>query len=433
MPARTNAVRSSQDWEQLRTFSSITLLGLLVFFVIRLANGKLTSFGAIPIALIPATLSTALAWKQRFYRTSANLVILAAMIAVGCSHPVDGGINSPSLWVICVVPVAGGLLLGPLAMLVHTLVAALMITVAWQGSLMGLSYPQQIELGPIDWIILRVLSIVVVSLVGLKIVRDTEKHITQIARQRALVQASHRAARSFDEEKSQFLDQMVQEIRAPMQLIKKVAQQWVKKGLDPELRESVNVMDRCADHLMTMMLDIQDLSKIDNGEVRTLKERFLVNSAVQDVALIFEAKAKDKGLALEVTGPETETWAIGDGQRLVQVLSNLMANAIKFSDAGTITLAWDLDDQGQASFTVTDQGIGMTPSQVDSLFQKYAQVDLDEGVSRGGTGLGLTISKALSEAMDGELSVQSTHGEGTSFRLDLPLPPDEPDPKDEAA
>lgn len=400
----------------------MTLAALLVFVVIRLFHGKLNLLGPISVALVPASFATILAWRQKLYRVSGHLLVLAAFVAVGLSHTHDGLIRSPSLWVIGVVPVAAGLVLGPMAMLAHTFLAALVITLAWQGPLLGFAYPMQIQVGYIDWAILRVLAIVVISMVGLRIVRDTEAGVTEIARQRVLLQSSYQAAHEFDEEKTRFLTQMMHEIRTPMNGIKGIIQHWSRRSLDPELQESVNVMNRCADHLMAMMSDIQDLSKIDKGAVETLKQAFLVNSAVTDVALIFEAKASSKGLALEVSGPDEEYWAIGDGQRLVQVLSNLVANAIKFSDQGTVRLSWAIDERGHALFTVADQGIGMSPPQVESLFQKYAQVDLDEGVSRGGTGLGLTISKALSEAMEGQLTVDSVLGEWTKFQLRLPLP-----------
>lgn len=422
MATRNRAAPPPNAWVQLRTFCTISLVGLLVFLGIRIVTGKFSPRGPVFVALLPTLIAAVLAWKQQFYRIAGHLLVLGAFIAVGLSHTIDGLIHSPSLWVVGVVPVTAGLLLGPISMLIHTLIAGAIITLAWQGPSLGLPYPDQIKVGYLDWALLRVIATVVVSMVGLRIVRDTESAITEIARQRVLLQSSHRAAREFDAEKSRFLTQMVHEIRTPMNGIKGIVQHWTRQKIDPELRESVNVMNRCADRLMAMMSDIQDLSTIDEGSVETLKQAFLVNAAVNDVALIFEAKAASKGLNLEVSGPEEDHWAIGDGQRLVQVLSNLVANAIKFSDQGTVCLTWIIDGQGHARFTVSDQGIGMTPEQVEHLFQKYAQVDLDEGVSRGGTGLGLTTSKALSEAMDGDLSVESVQGEWTKFHLRLPLP-----------
>lgn len=422
MATRNRAAHPPTAWVQLRTFCTISLVGLLVFLGIRIVTGKFSPFGPVFVALLPTSIAAALAWKQQFYRIAGHLLVLGAFIAVGLSHTIDGLIHSPSLWVVGVVPVTAGLLLGPISMLVHTLIAGAIITLAWQGPSLGLPYPDQVKVGYLDWALLRVVATVVVSIVGLRIVRDTESAVTEIARQRVLLRSSHREAREFDAEKSRFLTQMVHEIRTPMNGIKGIVQHWTRRKINPELRESVNVMNRCADRLMAMMSDIQDLSTIDQGSVETLKQAFLVNAAVNDVALIFDAKATSKGLRLEVSGPQEDHWAIGDGQRLVQVLSNLVANAIKFSDQGTICLTWIIDEQGHARFTVSDQGIGMTPEQVEHLFQKYAQVDLDEGVSRGGTGLGLTISKALSEAMDGDLSVESLQGEWTKFHLRLPLP-----------
>lgn len=235
------------------------------------------------------------------------------------------------------------------------------------------------------------------------------------------MQGAHLQAKAHDQEKTRFLEQMSQEIRTPMKDIKQVTQRWSAQPLSPELRESVDVMDRCADHLLGMLRDIRDLSTIQNGAFSIVQEPFLVNTAVRDVVRLFEAKAQSKGLELLLEGPAHDHWVLGDAQRLVQVLSNLVGNAIKFTDEGSITLHWQALDDAQFRFDVIDQGIGMSPEQLGRLFQDFTQVHLDEGVARGGTGLGLTISKALSEAMGGQLQATSTLGEGSVFSLAVPL------------
>lgn len=405
----------------IRTFSTITCAGFALFMVLRGLEGRIVVFGILSVAMTFSLASLYFSYKSQRARLAAHLNLVGALFAVGASHVRDGQIESVSLWLISLIPLSAGLLLGSRAVIGYSVLAGLFIAAAWLGPKFGYAFEEQFEPIALDWIVMRLLALMVVSLVGVYFVNRTESKVFEIARRQCDVDRSHQQAQAFDAEKTRFLSRMSHEIRTPMNGIRGMTQHWSRQSIDGELRESVDVMNRCAQHLMSLMSDIQDLSKIESGSVEIFEQPFLVNDAVHDVARLFEAKAKSKGVALEVRGPMDEIWALGDRQRIVQVLSNLVGNAVKFSDHGTVTLSWDLDKTAQAYFAVKDQGIGMSPAQVENLFHEFAQVDLDQGVARGGTGLGLTISKAISEAMGGRLEVTSELGNGSEFRLELRL------------
>lgn len=350
-----------------------------------------------------------------------HLCSVGCTIAVGGSHIQDGIMGSLSLWVIAIIPITAGHLLGKRAIAGYALLSAFFIALAYWGPTTGFTYPIPIELIMFDWVSLRVLAFSILTLVSLQMAKETERQIYETASRAVQVQSAHLQAKTHDQEKTRFLEQMSQEIQTPMKDIKQVTQRWSGQPLSSELQESVQVMDRCADHLLGMLSDIRDLSTIQKGVFSIVQEPFLVNTAVQDVVRLFEAKAQSKGLALLLEGPAQAHWVLGDAKRLVQVLSNLVGNALKFTDHGSVTLRWQILEDALLRFDVVDQGIGMSPEQVDRLFQDFTQVHLDEGVTRGGTGLGLTISKALSEAMGGELRATSSLGQGSVFSLVIPL------------
>lgn len=410
--------------EKLRRFQIFSLLGgmgLLVFLALRSIEGHWPTAGVLLIGFVLHGLGFVLAHRSRHPRLAMHLCFVGDTIAVGGSHIQDGLIHSLSLWVIASIPITAGHLLGKRAIAGYALLAAFFIALAYFGTHLGFRYPTPIALTMFDWVSLRVLAFTILALVSLQIAKETERTVYASANQGVQVQRAHLQAKTHDQEKTRFLEQMSQEIRTPLTDIKQVTQRWSDQSLTGDLRESVQVMDRCADHLIGMLRDIQDLSTIQKGAFSVVLEPFLINTAVRDVVRLFEAKAHSKGLKLELLGPEQDHWVLGDAHRLVQVLSNLVGNAIKFTDEGAVTLSWQALKDAQYRFEVIDQGIGMSSDQLGKLFQDFTQVHLDEGVVRGGTGLGLTISKALANAMDGKLDATSALGEGSVFSLTIGL------------
>lgn len=420
--ANDATVRESIDPHRVRVFSVITCITLALFLTYRFLTGHMPIFFVLLASSVlgGAGLVTSLLGKR--LRLATHLTLLGASLSVGGSQIQDGRIESTSLWVISVIPFIAGHILGKKAIASYAVLGSVFVAFSMWGESLGFVPPTQVPPRAFSWINLRFFSLLAMTALGMQMARDNKSRALKAARKMLESEQAHRLALKHDEEKALFLAQMSQQIRSPMNGIKGVAQYWSTIAKAPEPRDSVDVIDRCADRLISMMQDVQDISKIEQGEIPILRERFLVNLAISDVARLFHAKASAKGLTLEVQGPDQEHWVNGDAQRLVQILANLVGNAIKFSDQGSIVIRWGQQTQDRYCFEVIDQGIGMTSKQLSKLFERYNQVNLDQGVLRGGSGLGLTISRALSQAMGGSLVANSEYQKGSTFTLSLDLP-----------
>lgn len=410
------------DVRRVRVFSIIACSALALFLVYRFLTGHMPIFFVILTASIVAGTGLVISLLGKSPRLTAHLTLLGASISVGGTQIQDGRIESTALWVITVIPFVAGHILGIRAIAGYSFLAALFILFSMWGEQLGIPLPEQLVPKAFSWVNLRLFSLLTMTAVGIQMARDNKARVYKAARKMLESEQAHRKALAHNEEKARFLTQMSQEIRGPMNGIKGIAQHWATIAKAPEPRESVEVIDRCADRLMSMIQDIQDISKIEQGKIQIFREPFLLNLAMSDVSRLFHARASSKGLKLELQGPNEPHWVIGDAQRLVQILANLVGNAIKFSDQGTVLLRWSCPAKNNYCFEVVDEGIGMTAEQLSQLFERYHQVNLDQGVLRGGTGLGLTISKALSQAMGGGLVATSEHGQGSTFTLTLDLP-----------
>lgn len=329
-------------------------------------------------------------------------------------------------WLISLIPLAAGDLLGPRGILIYSVPCVLSISAPWLLEYFDLSYPNFIPLSQLDIVLLRVVGVVGVTAVSIHVAREHDFQVLKLNQQSSQILETHQAAEALNQEKTSFLRKMSRQIRAPLNGIKGMTQVWVRQESDSETREAVGTMDRCANNLLTIISDAQDLSLVDNQQFEIEMHPFSIARVVKDVEDLFKAKAKEKGIELVSSGHSQHPYGIGDEKRITQILSNLIGNAIKFSDQGQVALRWrwlesSSDEPPRIIFEVTDEGIGMSVSQLDSLFMEFTQVHQDESVRRGGTGLGLTISKKLVEAMGGEMVVESALHEGSCFRFEIPM------------
>jgi signal transduction histidine kinase len=177
-------------------------------------------------------------------------------------------------------------------------------------------------------------------------------------------------------------------------------------------------------HLLGLINDVLDLSKIEAGQLSLSLEDYAIGQVVQTVMSGTESLAKGKGLALTALVQEAMPIGRGDERRLTQVLLNLVGNAIKFTDRGSVEIAAKAVD-GFFELSVRDTGPGIAPDDQKRIFEEFQQVDSSSTRQKGGTGLGLAISKRLVELHGGTIEVDSVVGEGSTFRIVVPVRADE--------
>jgi|GEM_PF-3092871 len=228
------------------------------------------------------------------------------------------------------------------------------------------------------------------------------------------------------EAKSRFLANMSHEIRNPLNSVTILSSLLGNEQIDDSKRKELVRRIIVATKTVTAILDeILDFSKIESGKMAFEPGPLVLSQMVDDVRGIFEARAESKGLILNIAPIGCDEVLIGDEKKLKQVLVNLIGNAIKFTDAGSVSVNTQIQrrqpDLLEVTFEVIDTGIGIAPEYIPSLFLPFTQAD--NGITRkyGGTGLGLSISKSLIDLMGGELEVNSTLGLGSRFRFTIGL------------
>ncbi|MBQ8260708.1 MAG: response regulator [Lachnospiraceae bacterium] len=249
--------------------------------------------------------------------------------------------------------------------------------------------------------------------------------IIGVERYQREMEEKNEVAREALEAKSNFLANMSHEIRTPMNAIYGMAELLEERDIGREEKEYIATIKRSSENLLSIINEILDFSKVDSGKMEYIAEPYVLTNMVQDVTTIIGFRIKDKHIKLITEIDERiPRELIGDVVRIRQILINLMNNAVKFTNQGTITLkmGWKPinETEGELQFAVVDTGIGISEENVGKLFTAFGQLDTKKNRNVEGTGLGLAICKRLVDGMHGEIGVRSKLKEGSTFCVSLP-------------
>ena len=244
------------------------------------------------------------------------------------------------------------------------------------------------------------------------------RRLADLSSQRQVAQAAALA-------RSEFLANMSHEIRTPMTAILGFTEELMleaeRRGDEPE--NALQTIRRNGEQLVKIINDILDLSKIEVGRLRVECRACRPREVVESLLELMRRRAEAKGLHIELRVHDGVPEEIqSDPSRLRQILANLFDNAIKYTDSGGVSIGMR-GEAGRLFVEVADTGMGMTPEQLDTIFQPFSQADASNGRRHGGAGLGLTLARALARLLGGELVAASVQGEGSVFRLAIPCAP----------
>jgi len=266
-----------------------------------------------------------------------------------------------------------------------------------------------------------------------KRITELETEVQRLEKENRTLQQKARQANSANQAKSEFLAMISHEIRTPMNGVIGISELLLDTELQPRQKHFAQLIRTSAASLLTLINNLLDFSKIEADKMALDIEPFDLRALLDQLLSLYQVTGKSKGLAVTAEiDPALSREYRGDAFRLRQVLVNLLGNAVKFTEQGTITLRVRKESSGGKGdvlrFEVQDSGVGIARESIGKLFQPFSQVDSSSTRRYGGSGLGLSICARLIKLMQGEIGVRSEHGKGATFWFSVPLPAVQPSP-----
>ena len=238
------------------------------------------------------------------------------------------------------------------------------------------------------------------------------------------IKEEQRNAEAANEAKSIFLANMSHEIRTPINAILGMNEMILRENRNEQIEEYAKDIRSAGNSLLYLVNDVLDISKIESGKLEIMENIYELSSFIHDCYSMVAEKAEKKGLKLTVLcNPKLPSKLKGDESRLRQVVTNILSNAAKYTEKGSITLSFDShyqDEKMMLVINVKDTGIGISEENMEKLFTEFTRFDMEKNRNIEGTGLGLSLAKRLMDLMQGKIEVQSIYGEGSSFTVVIP-------------
>ncbi len=350
------------------------------------------------------------AGPKQVRRFQNQLIGISALLATCAAGPLLLAHPTTSPGVIAMVIVSAGILMTNAAQ--HTLTRDMFLWTAPAPAAALLYSMSRLSSGPETWVLLALGACFLVNARGLQLA-NAASYDEVIQDRLSAEEASHA--------KSAFLATVSHEIRTPLNGILGMAQAMAREPMAAHQAERLRVLRHSGAILLTLLNDMLDMAKIEAGKIQLELVDFDPEALARDACGAFTAIAAEKGLDLRFEQDGAAPLYRGDPTRVRQILYNLISNAVKFTDEGQVVVSLVRDAAG-LTFTVEDTGVGFSEEVQRGLFERFVQADATTTRRFGGTGLGLPISRELAQLMGGDIGVESRIGEGSSFRVTLPLP-----------
>ncbi|XOV70119.1 MAG: sensor histidine kinase [Verrucomicrobiota bacterium] len=272
------------------------------------------------------------------------------------------------------------------------------------------------------------MAVIVTGMIFAEVFYRSAKRVQQAIQEKH--DAERKIAETASRQKSLLLANVSHEIRNPLNGMCGMIRLLKDTPLNEEQSDYVSVLDESTGTLMSLVNDLLDVSKMESGKLELDQDSFSLRKLIQDCSKLFQAELRRKSLSFETTfNTDLPLIVIGDKNRMRQVLLNLMANAVKFTDSGSIRIHTEAEatKQGDVNLeiSVADTGIGIPQNQLESIFDVYSQAHgKADGHNYGGTGLGLAISKKIVQHMGGRIALESRLTMGSTFKVLLTMPMD---------